>query len=111
MIIYTPLIYWLTGLAPTNNGVHYIMYIIVVFLCAVTFAMFTRLLATFFKTKEAASGCAGTRSNHKHYVLGFFLALCEHCLCSQMRALINMLHVENNHFTRIYGYEFGCIPH
>ena len=85
------------------------MYIIVVFLCGVTFAMFTRLLATFFKTKEAASSCA--RSNQKHYVLGFFLALCEHCLCSQMRAQINMLHIENIHLTRIYGYEFGCIPH
>lgn len=94
MIIYTPLIYWLTGLTPANNGAHYIMYIIVVFLCAVTFAMFTRLLATFFKTKEAASGFAGTHSNQKYQILGLFLALCSHCLYSQMWALINMLHLE-----------------
>lgn len=64
MVIYTPLIYWMTGLTPSNRGAHYIMYIIVVFLCAVTFAMFTRLLASFCRTKEAASGLAGTRSNH-----------------------------------------------
>lgn len=64
MVIYTPLIYWLTGLTPSNSGARYIVYIIVVFLCAITFAMFTRLLASFCRTKEAASGLAGTLINH-----------------------------------------------
>jgi hypothetical protein len=63
MLIYTPLIYWLTGLTSSNNGAHYIMYILVVFIEAITFAMLIRLLASFCKTKEAASGLAGCISS------------------------------------------------
>lgn len=60
-IIYTPLIYWLTGMTSTNNGAHYFLYILVIFLCAISFAMITRLLASLCKTKEAASALAGSR--------------------------------------------------
>jgi hypothetical protein len=61
MLVYTPLIYWLTGLTPSNHGGHFILYIIVVFVEAITFATLVRLLASFCRTKEAASGLAGLK--------------------------------------------------
>lgn len=64
MIIYTPLIYFLTGLTGANHGAHYIMYILVVFITAITFATLVRVLASFCRTKEAAGGLAGLLYEH-----------------------------------------------
>jgi hypothetical protein len=61
MLVYTPLIYWLTGLTPSNHGGHFILYILVVFIEAITFATLVRLLASFCRTKEAAGGLAGLK--------------------------------------------------
>lgn len=72
MLVYTPLIYWLTGLTPSNHGGHFILYIIVVFIEAITFATVVRLLASFCRTKEAAGGLAGLKIT---YII-FMIVVC-----------------------------------
>lgn len=109
MVIYTPLIYWLTGLTPSNSGARYIVYIIVIFLCAITFAMFTRLLASFCRTKEAASGLAGTLLYHMkspESMMIFFYLLSNHCLNEQLRFLVYISRVGLLDLYRNYHYTY-----
>lgn len=74
MVIYTPLVYFLTGLTLANNGAHYITYAIAAFLCANTFAMFTRFAASLCHTKESASGISGLCITFFLLFSGFLIA-------------------------------------
>lgn len=58
-IIYCPILYWLTGLSPAQDGVHFVMYLFVVFISALVGAAWVRLIVSVSGTREGATGLAG----------------------------------------------------
>ncbi|OAE18414.1 hypothetical protein AXG93_3426s1070 [Marchantia polymorpha subsp. ruderalis] len=58
-IIYCPLLYWLTGLSGAQQGRHFILYVLIVFVSALAGAALVRLIVSVSGTREGATGLAG----------------------------------------------------
>ncbi|CAM6092842.1 unnamed protein product [Calypogeia fissa] len=58
-LIYCPLLYWLTGLSSAQGGIHFIMYIFIVFTSALAGAALVRLIVSVSGSREGATGLAG----------------------------------------------------
>eukprot|EP00850_Spirogloea_muscicola_P017864 SM000157S02094 [mRNA] locus=s157:259267:270139:- [translate_table: standard] len=57
--IYAPLVYWLTGLSSAQGGVHFIMFLFIVFMVALVGSSLVRLIASISPSREAAGSLAG----------------------------------------------------
>ncbi|KAL2652756.1 hypothetical protein R1flu_020884 [Riccia fluitans] len=57
--IYCPLLYWLTGLSGANQGIHFVLYMLIVFMSGLAGGALIRLIVSVSETREGATGLAG----------------------------------------------------
>lgn len=63
IIVYCPLLYFLTGLSLETHGAHFFIFLLIVFVAALFGSALVRLLAAISPSREAAGGLAGGRPN------------------------------------------------